>query len=52
MTENYTELLLSTACGVVYVVQELKTEKICDQKLIIGLQEKVISGQDKSLAGV
>ena len=52
LTENYTEPLLSAACEVADVVQELKTEKICDQKKIIGLQEKVISAQDKSLAGV
>ena len=36
LAENYTESLLSAACEVADVVQELKTGKICDQNKIIG----------------
>ena len=52
MTENSPEPLVTAACGVADVVQKLKTEKIYDQKKTIGLQEKVISVQDKSLARI
>ena len=52
LTQHYTDPLLSAACGVADVVQILKSEKIEDQKTIIGLQEKLIEKQDKQLAGI